>query len=57
MRDETQTRPVEACWRFVAVFHATSYPAETREQTRTNVKYLDREALTLLEFSARVLRS
>ena len=27
--DETQTRPVEACWRFAAVFYATSYPAET----------------------------
>jgi hypothetical protein len=29
MTDETQTRPVEARWQFAAVFHATSYPAET----------------------------
>ena len=29
LNDETRTRPVEACWRFAAVFYATSYPAET----------------------------
>ena len=27
--NETRTRPVEACWRFSAVFYATNYPAET----------------------------
>lgn len=29
LNEETRTRPVEACWRFVAVFYATSYPPET----------------------------
>jgi hypothetical protein len=28
MTDETQTRPIEACWWFAVVFHATRYPAE-----------------------------
>ena len=31
--------------------YATSYPSETREQTRTNVNELDRGSLTLLDFS------
>jgi hypothetical protein len=57
LNEETRTRPVEACWRFAAVFHATSYPPETREQTRTNVNDLDREMLILLEFGGRLLRS
>jgi hypothetical protein len=26
---ETRTIPVEACWRFAAVFYAASYPSET----------------------------
>ena len=38
-------------------FYAASYPAETREQTRTNVNDLDRETLILREFPAKALRS
>jgi hypothetical protein len=48
--DETRTRPVEACWRFAAVFYATSYPAKPGEQTRTNVNDLDRETLICSNF-------
>ena len=39
----------------VADFYATSY--KPREQTPTNVNDFDREALNLLEFSGRALRS
>jgi hypothetical protein len=42
---------------FAAVFYATSYPAEARDQTRTNVNDLDRETLILLELPGSSLRS
>ena len=55
--DETQTRPVEACWKFVAVFMPPVIRQKPREQTCTNAHDLDGESLNLHDFSGKVLRS